>query len=93
MNEDIVIPIAFFAMVVVLALGVPLVRSYIRRRERGDTLNPAMSDHLNARLERIEHTVEATAIEIERIAEAQRFLTKTLSERRAPSLLNEPGRE
>jgi hypothetical protein len=34
-----------------------------------------------ARLERMEHAVDAIAIEIERISEGQRFTTKLLSER------------
>ena len=35
------------------------------------------------RLDRIEHIVEASAIEIERIAEGQRFVSKLLGERSA----------
>lgn len=35
----------------------------------------------SARLERIEHAVDAIAIEIERISEAQRFTTRLLNER------------
>jgi hypothetical protein len=38
------------------------------------------------RLESIEHTVESTAIEVERLAEANRFMAKLLSERSAPSV-------
>lgn len=34
-----------------------------------------------ARLERMEHAVDAIALEIERISEGQRFTTKLLSER------------
>jgi hypothetical protein len=34
-----------------------------------------------ARLERIEHAVDSVALEVERIAEGQRFTTKLLSER------------
>jgi hypothetical protein len=35
------------------------------------------------RLQRLEHGMEAMAIEIERISEGQRFVTKLLSEPRA----------
>ncbi len=35
-----------------------------------------------ARLSRVEQIVEATAIEIERISEGQRFTTKLLSEKK-----------
>ena len=38
-----------------------------------------------ARMERIEQAVDAIALEVERIAEAQRFTTKLLSERSGAS--------
>jgi len=39
------------------------------------------SSAMEARLERMEHAVDAIAVEIERISEGQRFTTKLLSER------------
>jgi len=44
----------------------------------------APTDDLAERLARIESTVEATALEVERVAEANRFVAKILSERVAP---------
>ena len=41
---------------------------------------PAPSPETNQRLERLEQGVEAIAIEIERVSEGQRFVTKLLSE-------------
>jgi hypothetical protein len=41
---------------------------------------PFPSD-VSDRLERIEHAVEAVAIEVERISEGQRFTTKLLADR------------
>ncbi len=41
----------------------------------------APTDEAAKRLERIEGAVEATALEVERIAEANRFVAKLLSER------------
>jgi hypothetical protein len=41
----------------------------------------APSDDLAERLQRIEMTVEATAVEVERIAEANRFVAKLLADR------------
>ena len=38
-------------------------------------------DEIARRLERIEQTVEATAIEVERLAESSRFVTRLLAER------------
>jgi hypothetical protein len=40
----------------------------------------------DGRLERIEHAVDAIAIEIERISEAQRFTTRLLNDRSEPSV-------
>jgi len=40
---------------------------------------------LAPRMERLEHAVDAIAIEIERIAEGQRFVTKIFTERPAAS--------
>lgn len=42
----------------------------------------------DARLARLEHAVDAIALEIERIAEGQRFTTKLLSERSQPAASN-----
>jgi hypothetical protein len=67
-----------FTMIAVIALGIPIIRLISRRLERGrptETLPP----DLTARLERIEQAVEAVAIEVERIAEAQRFSAKLLA--------------
>ena len=50
----------------------------------------APQDGLSERLERIEMAVESTALEVERIAEANRFVAKLLAERAAPA--NLPGK-
>ncbi len=84
MNEDIVIPLAGMSMIVLLGLGIPFVRALARRWER-DSLQPKVPPEVMARLERIEHAVEAVAIEVERISEGQRFTTKLLSERAGES--------
>ncbi|MBI3567590.1 MAG: hypothetical protein HY084_05240 [Gemmatimonadetes bacterium] len=80
MNEDIVVPIAFFGTVIVLSLGIPLVRGYLRRQEQRTALPPIDVEQA-ARLARIETALESMAIELERISEGQRFTTKLLSER------------
>lgn len=79
MNEDIVIPGLFFFTVIVLALGVPLVRSYVRRQDMQARAVP-LTPELAARLDRLESIVETVAIEVERMAEGQRFTTRLLSE-------------
>jgi hypothetical protein len=77
MNQAVEMAI-FFSTVIVLALGVPLVRSYIRRKESESRQASPISD---ARLERMEAAIDAMAVEIERISEGQRFVTKLLAER------------
>ena len=70
----------FFTTVAVVALGIPVIRAFTRRFERGPQLPPAPSPDVVARLERIEQAVEAVAVEVERIAEAQRFSAKLAAE-------------
>lgn len=45
---------------------------------------PIALERLQAHLERIEQTVDATAIEVERLSEANRFMSKLLAERVGP---------
>lgn len=53
---------------------------------------PRDSYNQDARLERIEHALDAIAIEIERLGEGQRFTTKLLAEReRSPQAINPPA--
>jgi hypothetical protein len=70
----------FFSTVIVLAIGVPLLRAHLRRRERQDAM-PSASPEVMQRLERMEQAIDAIAVEVERISEGQRFTTKLLSER------------
>jgi hypothetical protein len=80
MTEDMLAIGGFFTTAIVLGLGIPLVRSYVRGRERKMELPPSSPEN-DRRLERIEAAVESIAIEVERISEGQRFTTKLLSER------------
>lgn len=53
-------------------------------RKRGGALpsvDAKVLEEINERLARLEQVTDATAIEIERIGEGQRFTTKLLSER------------
>jgi hypothetical protein len=79
-DEDIVIPIAGMIFIIVLAIGVPLVRAYIRRQDRL-ALAPPPDHEASLRLERIETAIDAMSVEVERIAEGQRFVTRLLAER------------
>lgn len=79
MNEDIVIPLAGMLMIIVLSIGVPLVRAYVKRME-AQSKQPGIPSELTSRLERMEQSLDAVAVEVERISEGQRFTTKLLSE-------------
>ena len=66
------------------AIGWPLARAYARRVEHGETA-PRIPADVTARLERMEQAIDSIAVEVERISEGQRFTTKLLAERTAPS--------
>jgi len=59
--------------------------AYFFGKSRGqrETLKAGRDPELMARVSRVEHIVEATAVEIERISEGQRFTTRLLSEKKA----------
>ena len=81
---SIIVPLGGMTMIVALALGIPLVRWFTRRAD-ARSATPQIPGDVTARLERIEHAIDAMAVEVERIAEGQRFTTKLLSERNASS--------
>jgi hypothetical protein len=75
-----------FGSITAIALGIPIIRAMTKRWERSPMLPPATSPDVTARLERIEQAVEAVAIEVERIAEAQRFTAKLMAEQQKRAL-------
>ena len=91
-SEAIDISVAFFTTIVVIALGIPFIRALGKRWERSSQLPPPTSPDITARLERIEQAVEAVAIEVERIAEAQRFAAKLMAEQPKRALPDAPPR-
>lgn len=67
---------------IVIILGIPLVVVHARRIWKRDVAGPpASSPSTDHRLERIEQAIDAMAVEVERIAEGQRFVTRLLSDR------------
>ena len=74
------VPIVLFIMLGVTAIGVPIARALARRIDRTSGA-PLASNEVAGRLERMEHAIDAIAVEVERISEAQRFTTRLLSER------------
>ncbi len=92
MNEIIhaLVPIVVFACPTAVAVAF----GWFRHRERMASLHaasaPAHAAVLEVRLARLEHVVEATGVEVERMGEGQRFVTRLLAER-APAALHEQG--
>ena len=79
MVPEVFVPIAFFFSVAFCVVGVSVARAVgrladARRVDRG-------SSDMVARMERIEQAIDAIAVEVERVSEAQRFTTRLLSER------------
>ncbi|HUQ80107.1 MAG TPA: hypothetical protein VM076_03155 [Gemmatimonadaceae bacterium] len=79
-DEDIVVPIAFFVTAIVISIGIPLIRAIVRRMDRQGS-RPALPADTSDRLERIEQAIEAMSIEVERIAEGQRFVTRIMADK------------
>jgi hypothetical protein len=84
MSEDTFIAVMGMLTGVVMVLGLPLVIVYSRkiwmRDSKSSSSNPG-SPETDHRLERIEQAIDAMAVEVERISEGQRFVTKLLSDR------------
>jgi hypothetical protein len=65
---------------VLLLFPVALLYAKRRWKRKATIAPPQVQGEAAQRLERVEHAVEAIAIEIERVSEGQRFVTKLLSE-------------
>ena len=64
----------------------PLVRAWARRIENRNAPTALPLRDVEERLDRIERAVESIAVEVERVSEGQRFVTKLLAERPAAKL-------
>jgi hypothetical protein len=66
-------------IVIVAAMAAVSARHITQRRMSSQTL---ANDEIARRLERIEQIAEATAVEVERLGESSRFLTRLLADKR-----------
>jgi hypothetical protein len=85
--EIIIVPVVFAIPAVVL-----LARMSYRHKEKMADIqggSPNRQADLEARLDRIEQAVDTIAVEMERIGEGQRFVTKLLAERPSPQQIAE----
>jgi hypothetical protein len=75
MPEAIIVPVIFLSIVAI-------VRISLRHREKMATMSqPPDARAIAERLMRMEQSIEAMAIEMERVGEGQRFVTKLLADR------------
>jgi len=85
MDPGIIIDNAISSLAVVLSVGmIGWTTVAVTRARRGKatttSLSPELLQPMQQRLERLEQTTEAIALQVERIAEGQRFVTKLLSD-------------
>ena len=82
-----------FTFIAILALGVPLVRVFARRLDRKTQALQTTGPDLAPALRTLQESVDAMAIEVERISEGQRFTSKLLAERAALASGAAPDRQ
>jgi len=94
-NPNVIVPLGGAFMLFVLApIAFAAARMMWKRTNRMTRAgSPALPDESARRLERLEQGVDAIAIEVERISEGQRFVTKLLSEGHSTPALTAVHRE
>lgn len=80
-SEDAIMIIGFLGV----ALLIPIVIAHARRIWKRPQPARALSPATEGRLERIEQAVESIAVEVERVSEGQRFVTRLMSEAKVPA--------
>jgi hypothetical protein len=75
------ISVAFFVTVAVCVVGFPIARALGRRIDRKTDFKPVAGPDLTPHIRQLQDSVDAMAIELERISEGQRFTSKLLAER------------
>lgn len=76
------VSLAFFAMIAFIVVGLPIMRAFARRIDKGTQAPAAFPKEVRDQLQQISQSVDAIAIEVERISEGQRFTTKMLVDKR-----------
>ncbi|MEO5818022.1 MAG: hypothetical protein ABIT20_22325 [Gemmatimonadaceae bacterium] len=85
--RDIFVLSGLFIVCVLLPIAVAVSLRILRR---GAAKVAALPSEIAERLGRMESAIEATAIEVERIGEGQRYLTRVLGDRKGDDLLERP---
>lgn len=79
MGPEIIVPLGGMTMIIAIVVGRPLVSAWAKKLEN-ESKRPAIPADVSTRLERMEQSIDAIAVEVERISEGQRFTTKLLAE-------------
>lgn len=79
MDPGVVVPLGAFLMIVSIVLGIPYMRAMSKKIDNESKV-PRIPEEVVSRLERMEQSIDAIAVEVERISEGQRFTTKLLSD-------------
>ena len=85
-QEGFIAMTAIISIFVAFPLVVAIARVIWKRTSEPPRPKPIESDQVMRRLEQLQQSVEAMAIEVERISEGQRFVTRIMSERDKPAL-------
>ena len=91
MGPEVIVPVAFFASIVVVVIGRPWIKAIAAKAE-AQSKNPQLPPEIMNRFERMEQSLDAIAVEVERISEGQRFTTKLLSDVRDSAASQIPAR-
>ena len=75
------ISVAFFLMIAFCVVGFPLARAFARRMDRKTEFKGVAGPDLTPHIRQLQESVDAMAIELERISEGQRFTSKLLADR------------
>jgi len=87
---NVVVPaVSVLTIVLALPISIALAKRILRRTPR---TTPVPSD-VTMRLERIEQAVDTIAIEVERISEGQRFVTRLMAERPSTAASNQAAQD
>jgi hypothetical protein len=76
------ISLAFFFTVAFIIVGWPLARAFARRIDRKSENMQVKGANIEPQLRQLQESIDAMAIEIERISEGQRFTSKLIAERK-----------
>jgi archaellum component FlaC len=79
-NDDDMVAAGFLGSGITLFLLSPIIWRWFRGRKNRPATAPAAAALPNERMDRMEHAIDSIAVEIERVSENQRFMTRLMTE-------------